>query len=105
MKIFKSPVPKNLLFGLFDKATSPINNQYTIDKPVFKKLQVYIPDFLKECSEYYLDSQKKYITKLPFTYKAFCTVLRQICNINHISFHYKIKYFHSDYEIVYYINV
>jgi len=101
MKIFKTQIPKSLLFDLLDKVCT---NEYIIDKALFKKLQPLLPAFLKECDNYYLESQKKYITKKPFLYKSFLTVVRQICNNNDVPFFYKLKYMHSSYEIIYYVN-
>jgi len=106
MKIFKKHIPISILFGLFDKIEPSNNNKYMIDKSFFKKCQLnnLITPFLEECSPYYIESQKKYLTKKPFIYKSFITVVRQICKINSIPFYYKIIYFHSEYEIVYFIN-
>lgn len=101
MKIFKTKIPISLLFDLLDKACI---NEYIIDKAVFKKLQPFLSDFLTECGNYYIESQKKYITKKPFLYKSFLTVVRQICNNNDISYFYELKYMHSSYEIIYYVN-
>lgn len=102
MKLFKSQIPKTLLFQLLNKVTD--KDEYIIDKAFFKKLQPFLPDFLADCDDYYLESQKKYIQKKPFLYKCFLTVVRQICNNNEIPFSYKLKYMHSTYEIIYYVN-
>lgn len=106
MKIFKKTMPIGILFLLFDTLIPNKDNKYILDKTFFKKCQInnLITPFLEECSEYYIQSQKKYLTKKPFLYKSFITVVRQICNANKIPFYYKIMYFHSDYEIVYFIN-
>ena len=104
MKIFKKQIPITILYNLLDKVESCEKNQYIIDKPFFKRLTPFMKDFLEECKSYYFDSQKKYITKTPFIYKSFLTVVRQICNNNDIPFYYKIKFLHSKYEIIYYIN-
>lgn len=104
MKIFKNKIPINILYGLLNKVELSEKNQYIIDKPFFKKLSPFLKDFLEECKNYYFESQKKYITKTPFIYKSFLTVVRQICNNNDVPFYYKIKFLHSNYEIIYYIN-
>lgn len=100
MKIFKTQIPVTILFDLLNK----VSTEYIIDKVFFKKLRSFIPDFLHQCDPYYLESQKKYIKKNPFLYKSFLTVVRQICNSNEIPFSYNLKYMHSTYEIVYYVN-
>jgi len=106
MKIFKKHIPIGILFDLFDKIQLKQDNKYIIDKSFFKKCQLsnLIAPFLEECSPYYIESQKRYLTKKPFLYKSFITVVRQICKLNAIPFYYKIVYFHSEYEIVYFIN-
>ena len=106
MKIFKKKMPIELLFDFFDKVKCEPEKKYIIDKTFFKKFQLYnlLQPLLDVCKEYYLESQKKYLLKKPFLYKSFNTIVRQICRINDIPFYYKIIYFHSEYEIVYYIN-
>jgi len=104
MKIFKNKIPISILYNLLNKVELSEKNQYIIDKPFFKKLSPFLKDFLEECKNYYFESQKKYITKTPFIYKSFLTVMRQICNNNDVPFYYKIKFIHSKYEIIYYIN-
>ena len=108
MNIFKNKIPINILFDVFDKVIPSENKQYVIDKSVFKIISMnnHLEPFLKECSAYYSTAmQKKYLLKSPLTYKCFLTIVRQICRINNIPFHYKLKYSHSVYEIVYYINM
>lgn len=102
MKIFKVFLHIEILFTLFDKVT----DKYILTKSLFKKIQMnnLLQPFLDECSKYYMESSKKYLTKSPFNYKSFLTIVRQICRLNSIPFYYKLVYFHSEYEIVYYIN-
>jgi TFIIF-interacting CTD phosphatase-like protein len=102
MKLFKTQIPKMLLFDLLNKVGT-FEEEYIIDKTLFKKIQPFLPSFLEECDKYYLESQKKYITKKPFLYKSFLTVVRQIFNNKSLDFYYKLKYMHSTYEIIYYI--
>jgi len=103
MKIFKMQIPITLLFDLLNKVGT-FKDEYIIDKSLFKKMQPFLTTFLEECDNYYFDSQKKYIKKTPFTYKCFLTVVRQICKNTNTPFYYKMKYMHSSYEIIYYIN-
>lgn len=106
MKIFKVFLPIEILFNLFDKVETK-SEKYIINKCFFKKIQMnhLLEPFLEECSQYYTEFSKKYLKKVPFTYKCFLTILRQICNLNKIPFYYKFVYYHSDYEIVYYVNM
>lgn len=108
MNIFKNKMPIGILFQLFDKVMPSDIHQYILTKSVFKIISMnnYLEPFLKECMNYYTNSmQKKYILKPSMTYKCFLTIVRQICRINEIDFYYKLKYSHSDYEIIYYINM
>lgn len=108
MNIFKNKMPIDILFNLFDKVIPSENNQYIVDKSVFKIISMnhYIEPFIKECMIYYSGTmQKKYLLKSPLTHKCFLTIVRQICKINNVPFYYKLKYSHSAYEIVYYINM
>jgi len=105
MNIFKKKVPETILFELLDKVAIREDNFYILNKSIFKSIQInnYLIPFYEKCSEYYKSKQSKYLNP-PHTYKTFLTVIRQLCNINNIYFHYKIKYIHSKYEIIYYIS-
>ena len=103
-QIFKSIMPKSLLFDLLDKICLKNEKHYTFNINSFKK-GVYsedIQNFLKECSQYYHLSKRKYLER-KLTHNSFSTVLRQICNFNHITYTSQIKYDKSTYDIVYYI--
>ena len=103
-QIFKYAVPLEPLFGLLDKICIKEDNTYIFNNNAYKKgmFDNNIPPFLEECKPYYHASKQKYVEK-KMTYTAFTTVLRQICNFNHIKYTTKIRYEKSTYEIVYYI--
>jgi len=103
-QIFKYAVPAEPLFGLLDKICIKEDNTYIFNNNAYKKgiFDNNIPPFLEECKPYYHASKQKYVEK-KMTYTAFTTVLRQICNFNHITYTTKIRYEKSTYEIVYYI--
>ena len=103
-QIFKYAIPAEPLFGLLDKICIKEDNTYIFNNNAYKKgmFDNNIPPFLEECKPYYHASKQKYVEK-KMTYTAFTTVLRQICNFNHIKYTTKIRYEKSTYEIVYYI--
>ena len=105
-QIFKSQLPKSLLFDLLDKICLKNDKHYTFNSDSFKK-GVYtedIPNFFNECKPYYHISKRKYLEK-KITYKSFTTVLRQICNYNKITYTSQIKYDKSTYDILYYVYI
>lgn len=104
-QIFKRVVDRSLLFAYLDKVCSFNNNQYYVftlacyKKGVFNQ---YNTDFCNMLREYYHTSKRKYIDRKP-TYSGLCTIIRQICKINNISYRTKIIYDKSTYNICYYI--
>lgn len=103
-QIFKSIMPTSMLFELLDKICLKNEKHYTFNINSFKK-GVYsedIQNFLKECNPYYHLSKRKYLER-KLTHNSFTTVLRQICNFNHITYTSQITYDKSSYDIVYYI--
>ncbi len=104
IQIFKSQIPKTLLFDLLDKICLKNERHYVFNNNSFKK-GIYneeIQQFLDACKPYYHLSKRKYIEKKT-TYKSFTTILRQICNHNKITYTSQIKYDKSSYDILYYI--
>ena len=90
-QIFKSHIPKELLFDLLDKICMKNNNYYILNKISYKKcefLQLLDP-FYSALSEYYHVSKQFYITRKQ-TYSSFVTIIRQICKLNNINYISKI---------------
>jgi hypothetical protein len=105
-QIFKTQLPRNLLFDLLDKICPKNEKHYTFNNISFKK-GVYTGDIIKffeDCKQYYHISKRKYLEK-KLTYNAFTTVLRQICNHNKITYTSQIIYDKSRYDIYYYIYI
>jgi hypothetical protein len=103
-QIFKKKIPNELLLNLLDNICTKYEKHYLLNVDSFKK-GIYnesIPNFCKECIEYYHNSKKKYLER-KLTYNTFTTILRQICNFNKIAYTSQIKYDKSTYDIVYYI--
>jgi hypothetical protein len=105
-KLFHTIIECKIMFDLLEKICSKENNKYKVDLSAYKKgnHHNFISAFLEECKKYYRKSKHCYITKATNSFKSFITILRQICNIVNVSYHSKIKYEKSCYEIVYYVS-
>lgn len=103
-QIFKEKIPNSLLFEILDKICLKNEKHYTLNTIAFKKgvFNEDIPKFMESCIPYYFLSKRNYLTR-KLTYNTFTTVIRQICNYNHITYTSQIKYDKSNYEILYYI--
>jgi len=103
-QIIKIKIPNELLFVLLEKICIKNDKYYTFNLNSYKKGMYTgdIPKFFQDCVPYYYVSKRKYLEK-KITYKAFITVLRQICNYNKITYTSKIVYNKSEYNIDYYI--
>jgi hypothetical protein len=103
-QIFKKHFPKELLFQLLDTICMKNEKHYILSNVSYKKgiFDNSIKDFFEICKSYYHLSKRKYIEKT-ITYNSFVTVIRQICNLNKITYTSQIKYDHSSYDIVYII--
>lgn len=103
-KIFKTPVPNNLLFELLENIAFKTDKYYLLNNDSYKRgvFNETIPTFIKLCAPYYHSSKLKYVEK-QLTYAAFITIVRQICRFNNILYKSKIKYNKSTYDIVYFI--
>ena len=103
-QIFKKTIPNDILFNLLESICIKTDNTFILNYESFKK-GVYnglIDNFISSCVEYYHISKRHYLTK-HLKYTNFITIVRQICNLKKIVYHYKIKYDKSNYTIVYYI--
>jgi hypothetical protein len=103
-QIFKSEVPKEILFTFLDNICIKNEKNYIINSSSFKKgiFNESINQFFKDITQYYYKSKKKYLEK-KLTYNSFITVIRQICNSIKITYTSEIKYDKSIYDIIYYI--
>lgn len=103
-QIFKTPIPKDMLFSLLESIAVKTDKYYIFDNNAFKKgiFHNLLQDFLEECKPYYHISKRKYLEKT-LSYNSFVTVIRQICNFNNIEYISQIKYDKSNYDIIYHI--
>ena len=101
-QIFKSEVPKDILFNLLDNISIKNEKCYLVNSASFKKgiFNESITQFFKDINQYYYLSKKKYLEK-KLTYNSFITVIRQICNSIKITYTSQVKYDKSVYDIIY----
>ena len=103
-QIFKTQIPNQLLINLLEENAVKSEKCYVVNNNVYKKgiFNESIPKFITECRQYYFLSKRKYLDR-KLTYNSFITILRQICNVNKITYTSKIKYDKSVYDIEYHI--
>lgn len=105
-QLFKSEVPIHVLqeiLASISERNKKESGEYIVNMESFKKgmyLNLITP-FFQTLLPYYFDSKKKYVEKQHITYNSFTTVLRQLCNFHHIAYTSEIKYYKSNYTIVY----
>lgn len=103
-QIFKTQIPNQLLINLLEENAVKSEKCYVVNNNVYKKgiFNESITKFIAECRQYYFLSKRKYLDR-KLTYNSFITILRQICNVNKITYTSKIKYDKSVYDIEYHI--
>lgn len=104
-QLFKTLVPASILFDFLKKICyDPVNNYYIISKIAFKQAEYHnlIEIFAAIIKPYYHLSKQYYVDR-KINYSRFTTIIRQLCNLNNISYTSKIIYDKSNYEIQYYI--
>ena len=101
-QIFKSEVPKDVLFNFLDNICIKNEKNYILNSTAFKKgvFNESIIEFFKSIYQHYHNSKKKYLDK-KLTYNSFITVIRQICNHLKITYTSQVKYDKSVYDIIY----
>jgi hypothetical protein len=105
-QIFKNIIPHEKLFELLDSICLKNDKYYTFNVEAFKRgvYKEIIQQFIEFCMPYYHISKRKYLEK-KLSFNSFTTILRQICNLNKITYTSQIKYDKSKYDIVYYIYI
>ena len=103
-QLFKSEVPKEVLFNFLDNICIKNEKNYILNSTAFKKgvFNESIVEFFKSIYQHYHNSKKKYLDK-KLNYNSFVTVIRQICNHLKITYTSQVKYDKSVYDIIYYI--
>ena len=101
---FKNTFPKEMLFDFLQKICMQTDKYHIFNHESYKKavFNNTLTEFIEQCKPYYHLSKQKYLER-KMTYNNFTTILRQICNLNKITYTSLIKYDKSDYTIHYYI--
>lgn len=79
-------------------------NEYISNINTYKKLKLYnkLDEFINYIKPFYFNSKVNYPINAN-NIKGFNVVIRQLCKFFQVKYYYKIQYFHSNYDIVYYI--
>jgi hypothetical protein len=105
-QIFKSTVPKEILFELLDKICDRYtdNGHYVVDTNSYKRMKFhnYHVGFLASLLDYYHWSKRFYVER-EFTYQSFANILRQLTRLHDVEMSSNIRYGESTYAIEYYI--
>lgn len=102
-QIFKTIVPKEILFDLLDKICEPKEDgRYLVDNAAYKRMKFhnYHTGFLTKLIDYYHWSKRFYVER-EFTYQSFANILRQLTRLHNIEMTSQIRYSESSYFIDY----
>ena len=101
---FKSPINKNILFEFLEKICEKREKYFVFDLSSYKRGELNKENelFLEIIKPYYHTAKQFYIER-KISYSRLCTIIRQICKFNSISFTTKVLYSKSKYNIPYYI--
>lgn len=101
-KEMEEPVIKELIENNF--TYDSLHNEYISNMVTFKRMMYsgVLNEFQKYIRPFYYHSKQNYPENV-ITYRGFNVVLRQLVKFLGINYKYKIKYFHSNYVIEYYI--
>jgi len=101
---FKSPINKNILFEFLEKICEKREKYFVFDLSSYKRGELNKENelFLEIVKPHYHTAKQFYIER-KISYSRLCTIIRQICKFNSISFTTKVLYSKSKYNIPYYI--
>jgi len=103
-QLFKCDPSLNICIDYFKKHLEfdSTTKTYISNLSGFKKMNMFhhLHAFKEYITPFYFDSKKIYPLNM-LSYKGFNVVLRQLCKNFGIVYTYKIKYIHSNYEIIY----
>lgn len=94
-KLFRSPVPIDLLYTLLDQIAIKKTKYYILDENCFRSL-LYKPElyhaFVNDVSPFYHTSKAFYITRTHETINSFMTAINQICKHQGVQVEHKPIY-------------
>jgi len=101
---FKSPINRSILFEFLEKICEKRDKYFVFDLSSYKRGELNNENelFLEIVKPYYHTAKQFYIER-KLSYSRLCTIIRQICKFNSISFTTKVLYSKSKYNIPYYI--
>ena len=104
MQLFAKTPDRQILFRLLEQISYKnwSGDGYVVDVNAYKKMMFLDlhAGFCNELLEYYQSSKRHYLTRT-FTYKAFSTILRQLCNECNIRMETRVLYIQSVYTTEY----
>jgi hypothetical protein len=104
MQLFTSTPDRDILFSMLEQISYKNRNGdgYIVDVNAYKKMHFLNlhTTFCNELTEFYRESKRHYCA-LPFTYKSFSTILRQLCNECNIRMETRVLYIQSVYTTEY----
>ena len=97
-QLFCKKIDIQMLGRFFDKISQKKNGSYLIDYNAYKKMVFHDlhPVFCEQLKPYYHKSKHFYLDR-ELTYKAFTTILRQVCKYNSIKISSRVRYIESIY--------
>lgn len=97
-QLFCKPIDNQMLRSFFDKISQEKNGSYLIDYNAYKKMLFHNLQsiFCEQLKPYYHQSKQFYLDR-EITYKAFATILRQVCKYNSIKITSRVRYIESIY--------
>jgi hypothetical protein len=106
-EILKRPMEHSILMSFLSHVSSLDKNEFLVNYDTLKRAKYndneLLNSFLEEIRPYYYISKRTYLDE-PITYRRFLTIIRQICNYNHIPYRSTLKYEHSKQKVEYYVS-
>lgn len=101
-QLFCRPIDLPMLRRFFDKISQEKNGSYLIDYNTYKKMLFHgLESMFCELLKPYYHKSKHFYLDRELTYKAFATILRQVCKYNSIKITSRVRYIESLYTIEY----
>ena len=101
-QLFCIPIDIPMLRRFFDRISQDKNGSYLIDYNAYKKMLFHdLQSVFCELLKPYYHKSKHFYLDRELTYKAFATILRQVCKYNSIKITSRVRYIESLYTIEY----
>ena len=97
-QLFCRPIDIPMLRRFFDKISMEKNGDYLIDYNEYKKMLFHnLQSMFREQLKPYYHKSKHFYLDRELTYKAFATIIRQVCKYNSIKITPRVRYIESMY--------